>query len=84
MVQQCGNCLNGPTIPATISVLEQQIHSWSLLLAGLELLLALGAVDNERACFLMLDHAGANELLHHVGGQLAGLGVLLELHDLLL
>ena len=60
------------------------MHSWSLLLAGLELLLALCAVDDERAFFLVLDQAGADELLHHVGGQLAGLGVLLELHDLLL
>ena len=56
----------------------------SLLLAGLELLLAVGAVDDERVFVLVLDQAGAHELLHHVSSQLAGLGIFLELHDLLL
>ena len=42
------------------------------------------AMDNELVLLLVLNKASTHELLHHVGGKLPGLGVLLELHDLLL
>ena len=41
-------------------------------------------MDDELAFFLMFNDAGSNELLHHVGGQCAGLVGFLKLQDLLL
>ena len=42
------------------------------------------AVDDELILVFVLDQPGANELLRHVGGQVSGLNVFLQLHDLLL
>ena len=56
----------------------------SLLLAGLELLVSVRAMDNELITLLVFNETSTHELLHHVCGQLPSLGVLLEQHDLLL
>ena len=39
-------------------------------------------MNDELVLVLVLDQAGADELLHHVGRQSTGLGILLELLDL--
>jgi len=41
-----------------------------------------GTVDNELVLVLVLDQTSADELLHHVCGQLTSLGFLLQLEDL--
>ena len=56
----------------------------SLLLGGGELLVAVCAVYDELVLTCMLDHTSANELLHHLSGQLTRLHILLELLDLFL
>ena len=44
----------------------------------------MGAVDDELILVFVLDQASSNKLLHHIGGQMSGLDVLLQLHHLLL
>ena len=56
----------------------------SLLLGGRELLVTICTVNDELFFSSVLDDAGADELLHHLGGQLASLHAFLELPDLLL
>ena len=58
--------------------------SSSLLLGSGELLVPVGAMDDELVLAGLLHQAGLDELRHHVGRELAGLAGLLELHDLLL
>ena len=56
----------------------------SLLFAGPELLVAVRAMNDKLIFSLVLDETGGHELLHHIFGQLTGLGIFLKLHDLLL
>ena len=61
---------------------EEADHS--LLLGGWEFLIALGTVNNELVLASMLNHAWGDELLHHVGGQLVRVDLILKLLDLFL